>query len=199
VRIGKCCGALRQAFSFILISFLFFPIDSQPKDSTSYGWDGLLAEFKKGNYSLVAKESKKEIDGSDCREVNLRFLLIYISSSSNLEEMDSTMESCYNNNKNLDRNFFNSNFLLLERAVVSGNPTIGEKWGYRFRKDGSISSRYAEGLYLYATLFYQTKKFKDSLFILNLVPLQEPNSILNVKIQRLKSAVKSQLETASDP
>ena len=116
--------------------------------------------------------------------------MLYVSSESNLEEMDRILESVYQGTDNRPNHLTNAMYLMLERALVANSVTIGEKWGYRFRQEADTSSRYAEGLYYYASLLFQNQKEKDALYISNLALHNKPDSNLEARIQILQTAIK---------
>lgn len=67
-----------------------------------------------------------------------------------------------------------------------GDHSLVEKWGFRFRKNGKSSSRYGEGLYIYASMFYETNRFKDSNYVIHLALQESPSRVLRAKLRRLK-------------
>lgn len=149
-------------------------------------FSSLLAEFKKGNYSLVSQRSKLEIEKQNYSPNDERLILLFISSSSDGKEMDEVMEKSYNLSSRRNSVFYNSVYLLMERGLVLGDHQLVEKWGYRFRQNGKSSTRYEDGLYLYASMFYESKRWKDSMFIIHLALQESPSKVLKAKLNRLK-------------
>ncbi|WCL49135.1 hypothetical protein [Leptospira sp. GIMC2001] len=182
-------------FGYLGSSGILGQTEASAKESITY-WS-LLTEFKKGNYSYVANRSRQEIIAQTCDAIDERFILIYISSASDLKEMDSTLETCYSDKKVKNAIFYNAIYLVLERLIVAGNDSNAEKWGFRFRKDGTTSSRYAEGLYLYAIYFYQNQRWRDSLFVLQLAEQANPQQSLVSRIQKLKTTLTSKISGAT--
>lgn len=168
--------------TFLCIGFLH---SSFPQNQD---FDSLFKEFKSGNYSQVASQSKLIIQNSS-KNLDLRFLVLYISSESKLEDMDKTLESVYQNTDKRPTHLTNAMYLILERSLVANSVAIGEKWGYRFRQEAETSTRYAEGLYFYASLLYQNQKEKDAHFISNLALKQNPNASLKDRISLLQSSI----------
>jgi tetratricopeptide (TPR) repeat protein len=99
------------------------------------------------------------------------------------------MDRVYVTNKELTPIFYNSVFLLLERGLVVGDVKLVEKWGFRFRKNGQPSSRYAEGLYIYASMFYEIGRYQDANFILSLALKENPPKVVEDKILRLRDFI----------
>jgi hypothetical protein len=169
-------------FYYFLFSNLF---NTQSIDSA----DSLLVEFKNANYSFVASKAKEAIRNQSYKPKDQRYLILYLSSATDLIEMDRILEEVYIQKDNNNTYLSNAVYLLLERSLVANIPSLGEKWGFRFRQDGEGSTRYADGLYLYASVLYQNKKEKDSLFITNLALNQNPNASVKEKILTLRNAI----------
>ncbi|MCZ8236897.1 MAG: hypothetical protein O9346_17775 [Leptospiraceae bacterium] len=163
---------------------LFHSIFSQNQD-----FDSLYQEYKSGNYSHVARQSKLIIQKDSSTERDLRFLVLYISTENKIEEMDKMLETVYQSSDKRTAHLTNAMYLILERALVANTQAIGEKWGYRFRQEAETSSRYADGLYYYASLLFQNQKEKDAFFVSNLALNANPNANLRNQILTLQSAI----------
>lgn len=149
----------------------------------------LMAEFKKGNYSFVATKTKEWIVAEKYTPKDERYILLFISSASSLADMDAVLEKCFQANSERGSVFYNSVYLFMERGLVASDSVAVEKWGYRFRQHGRSSSRYAEGLYIYASMFYESNRPKDCLFVISLAMKESPNSVLKSKLGRLKDSI----------
>lgn len=149
----------------------------------------LMSEFRKGNYKWVAKQTKTAIEAEQYLPKEEKLFVLYMSSESHWKEMDRVLEERYNRSPNRGAVFYNAVYLLLERALVLGNASLVEKWGYRFRLEGSTSPRYVDGLYVYATHFYETKRYKDASFLLHLAQKEKPKPALAQRIAHLRQAI----------
>jgi hypothetical protein len=177
----------RSYFGVIPILFSLLPWGTI--HSSNIDFNALKSEFKKGNYSFVAAKSKETIENEDFRPKDERLILLFVSSSSSLEEMDGLLEKCYQANPDQGSVFYNSIYLFMERGLVVGDHSNVEKWGYRFRQNGQKSSRYAEGLYLYASMFYESNRPKDALFVISLALKESPPAVLQSKLFRLRDFI----------
>lgn len=172
-----------------LLSILIFHIPIYLYGQTIDSADSLIVEFKNSNYSLVASKSREVILNQFYKPKDQRYLILYLSSATDLQEMDRILEEVYSKKEKNSSYLSNAIYLLLERSLVANSSALGEKWGFRFRQDAEESSRYAEGLFLYASVLYQNKKEKDSLFITNLALNQNPNNNLKEKILNLRNSI----------
>ncbi|MCC5816288.1 MAG: hypothetical protein JJT78_16175 [Leptospira sp.] len=177
----------RLFFWVFPLVFNLIPLDSV--HSADLDFLSLKNEFKKGNYSFVAAKSKETIEKEEYQPKDERLVLLFVSSSSSLSEMDGLLEKCYQANSNRGSVFYNSIYLFMERGLVVGDHSNVEKWGYRFRQNGQQSSRYAEGLYLYASMFYESNRPKDALFVISLALKESPPAVLQSKLFRLKDFI----------
>lgn len=177
-------------YTIILVILSFGSFGVLVGESSSYS--SLLAEYKKGNYSLVASNAKKAIDSSNYRLQDERILLLYTASDSDWKEMDRVLEGVYSNSKERSSVLYRSIYLYMERCLVLGNTKMVEKWGYRFRLEATSSPKYLDGLYVYASMFYETKRPKDSLFIISIALKEKPPPGLVAKLERIRSSILSE-------
>jgi hypothetical protein len=177
-------------FTIILVILSFGSFGVLAEEPSSYS--SLLSEYKKGNYSFVASRAKEAIVSTNYLPKDERILLLYTASDSDWKEMDRILEGVYSNSKERSTVLYNSIYLYMERCLVLGNTKMVEKWGYRFRLEAASSPKYLDGLYVYASMFYESKRPKDSLFIISIALKEKPSPGLAAKLERIRSAILSE-------
>lgn len=151
-------------FLFCLSLGFLFPLQIYSESLPSYA--EVYSEFLKGNYKTSSKFAKQYITSSGFQVPDERYFILYATGEEELSELDHIFGKSYATKKERTPQFFNSIFLILERAIVLEELSIGKKWGKIYEERGKLSKKYDEGLYLYGGILKLDKKEEEAKLVL---------------------------------
>ncbi len=138
----------------------FCPILSKTPD-----FEKVHDEFKRGNYSQASSISIQYIKSQEFSNYDERFLIIYITGEKQINEIHWVLKKSLEKKPDRSSIFYNSIYLLLERALVLKDFNKGIYWGAIYEKEGGSSKKYEEGMYLYACILLESGKKAQSVAI----------------------------------
>ncbi|MDF3819478.1 tetratricopeptide repeat protein [Leptospira sp. 96542] len=182
---------LQTSLNFKLIQraliFLIFPLTTVLW-SEEVSFNNLFAEYKRGNYELVAKQSLGHLN-SGVSEKDPRIFFLYIS----------TEESWYLIKKMTERettphfknsvHYWNSIYLCMDRAIVFGETDKIVEWGKQFQKSGKQSPKYPDALLLYSIALIDLKNLSEARRVVDELEKLSPNEDLKKQILEIKTTL----------
>lgn len=143
--------------------------------SETSGFSTLYAEFKKGNYSIVSKQSLQYLNGAES-EKDPRIFFLYVSTEENWSNLKSKVGKEVSPNFRVSPHYWNAIYLFMERALVFGESDLLVEWGKEFQKSGKQSPKYNDALLLYGLGLMDLKNESEAKkFSLKLSRIHPPN------------------------
>lgn len=170
--------------------WLLFLLEPSGGLSSDQFLNQIWEEYHKGNYQWVETKVSAHLEEKKFQIQDDKILILYVLSSSSLPSVELSLDRVYIQKKNHSPHFYTAVCYFLERALVLEEWKWMEKWGFRFRKYGSLSPKYAQGLYYYAAMFSETGRPQKANFLLNLALQANPSPSLLKKIMILKESLR---------
>ncbi|WP_244245480.1 hypothetical protein [Leptospira kemamanensis] len=157
--------------------------------SETSGFSTLYTEFKKGNYSLVSKQSLQYLNGRE-PEKDPRIFFLYVSTEENWSQLKSKVGKEVSPNFRSTPHYWNAIYLFMERALVFGESDILVEWGKEFQKSGKQSPKYNDALLLYGFGLMDLKNDSEAKKIFSEIESNSPSKHIVSQLEELKSVGK---------
>ncbi|ABZ93051.1 hypothetical protein EHQ92_06155 [Leptospira biflexa] len=157
--------------------------------SEASGFTSLYAEFKKGNYSLVSKQSLQYLNGAE-PEKDPRIFFLYVSTEENWSNLKSKVGKEKSPNFRLSPHYWNGIYLFMERALVFGESDLLVEWGKDFQKNGKQSPKYNDALLLYGLGLLDLKNESEAKKIFSEIESNSPSKHILSQLEEIKSVGK---------
>ncbi len=153
------------------------------------GFSGLYAEFKKGNYSLVSKQSLQYLNGRE-PEKDPRIFFLYVSTEENWSNLKSRVGKEDAPNFRSSPHYWNAIYLFMERAIVFGESDLLVEWGKEFQKNGKQSAKYNDAMLLYGFGLLDLKNDTEAKKVFSEIEANSPSKHILNQLEELKSVGK---------
>ncbi|TGM02519.1 hypothetical protein EHQ79_09200 [Leptospira jelokensis] len=157
--------------------------------SESSGFSLLYTEFKKGNYSLVSKQSLQYLSGSE-PDKDPRIFFLYVSTEENWSNLKLRVGKEVSANFRSSVHYWNSIYLFMERALVFGESDLLVVWGKEFQKSGKQSPKYNDALLLYGFGLLDLKNDLEAKKIFSEIESNSPSKQILSQLEELKTVTK---------
>ncbi|MCB1193391.1 MAG: hypothetical protein H7A23_11880 [Leptospiraceae bacterium] len=113
--------------------------------------------YMRGKYKETLKVCQEYIKNRGSNPYDYRIINIYTETETDIKHLDKTIEDVYTNTKLDKRKMILWMYILLDKALISEQYSIGLKWGKRFKKHAKRSKLFYQGVYLIACIKYSEK------------------------------------------
>ncbi|PJZ38149.1 hypothetical protein CH354_02605 [Leptospira levettii] len=157
--------------------------------SDSSSFSTLYSEFKKGNYSLVSKQSLQYLNGRES-EKDPRIFFLYVSTEENWSKLKSNLSKENSPNFRLSPHYWNAVYLFMERALVFGESDLLIEWGKDFQKNGKQSPKYNDALLLYGLGLMDLKNESEAKKVFSEIESNSPSKHILLQLEEIKTVGK---------
>lgn len=167
-----------------IISMGFLIYTSAIFSNNTVTYKKIHSYYTKGKYEDALKFCRQHIKRSKKTKYDFRIINIYANTENNIRALDKVMEEIYLHSNLNKKKMSLWMYILLDKALISGQYSIGFKWGRRFKKYARRSRLYFKGIYLIACLRYSNKA--SNLLTLNRILTRKLSRKTKEKLTLLK-------------
>lgn len=143
--------------------------------------------IQKKDYLEAAKVAEQYIKNLKEIQQSDRIVKYYFYVESNLDKLDLVLDTIYRNTNSLNFRFHALVFILIEKSLLTGDYTLGTKWGAIYKKHArSKKKKYYRGLYFYACHLYKQNEKLLAMELIEFVLREKPKKNLKDKLTLLK-------------